>query len=89
MSLYGTWQGIVRARRNSGYQKWGFVIFRGTHKDDRLWHTFMTLLKEEVAAELQQARLYEELWPDLLWTVIEARETLEGAPKDLVPSDTP
>ncbi|KAM0272159.1 hypothetical protein ACHAQH_008836 [Verticillium albo-atrum] len=74
----------IKGREDSGYAKWGFVIYRGTHNNDTQWENFMTLLKELFAYELRHVGQYEELWHDLLWTVIEDRDSLDGAPKDVI-----
>ncbi|KLU87062.1 hypothetical protein MAPG_06067 [Magnaporthiopsis poae ATCC 64411] len=74
----------VNQRIRYGYHKWGFVIYRCTYDDDALWEAFVTMLKASAAAYLQARKQENILGPDLQWTIIEDRATLDGASKETV-----
>ena len=88
----------INCRVLTGYPKWGFVIYRGTYADDSLWLKALALLKSNAYELLRSFDIdvklnhpdnstpgcEELLGPDLQWTVIEDRATLDGATKDAV-----
>lgn len=76
--------GLVDQRAHGGFQKWGFVILRGTYGNDAEWSILMALLKQSIAESLQLAKRVLELGPYLEWTVIEDRANLENASTDVV-----
>src|ERR1051325_1601690 len=74
----------INTRVLTGYPKWGFVIYRGTYKDDILWDKCITLVKINAHQWLLDKDQVNILEPDLEWTIIEDRDTLDGAPKEVV-----
>jgi hypothetical protein len=76
--------GLVDQRAHGGFQKWGFVILRGTYGNDAEWSILMALLKQSIVESLQLAKRVLELGPYLEWTVIEDRANLENASTDVV-----
>ncbi|KAI1129346.1 hypothetical protein F5Y10DRAFT_238400 [Nemania abortiva] len=74
----------ARAMIDTGFEVWGFLIYRCTYGDDDVWDRYMTHLKEAVHKDL------DILGRDILmeqyaqWTVIEDKETLDGASKQEV-----
>jgi hypothetical protein len=84
VSTGSDYDGLINFRVWSSIPKWGFVIFRGTYDNDAEWNTFIALLEQSVVRGLQFAKLEDKLRPDLEWTIIEDRASLEGASKDTV-----
>lgn len=74
----------INQRIHYGYHKWGFVICRCTYDNDALWEAFVTMLKTSAAAYLRKWEQEDLLGPDLQWTIIEDRATLDGASKETV-----
>ncbi|KAF6834860.1 hypothetical protein CMUS01_06014 [Colletotrichum musicola] len=74
----------INTRAVVGYPKWGFVIYRGTYNDDKLWPKCVALLKGSVNHWLRDRNQEDVLQLDLVWTIVEDRETLDGAPKEAV-----
>ncbi|WYZ43574.1 hypothetical protein EsH8_VII_000010 [Colletotrichum jinshuiense] len=74
----------INTRVTVDYPKWGFVVYRGTYSDDTLWEKCVALLKSNVNYWLRVHNQEDILGPDLVWTIIEDRETLDGAPKEEV-----
>ncbi|KAI8631761.1 hypothetical protein F5Y19DRAFT_472644 [Xylariaceae sp. FL1651] len=71
----------ARRMRDTGFETWGFLIYRCTYGDDAAWDCYMQLFKEQVHDDLVcfGRELLMEQYPQ--WTVIEDKETLDGASK--------
>jgi hypothetical protein len=62
--------------KDSKLDKWGYVIYRCTYKDDGAWERFKTIVHEQAQEDLDAT---PELANRLEWTFVEDREILDGA----------
>lgn len=69
--------------QKTGFQTWGFVIYRGTYSDDAAWQRYLDLMKEKIRAYLEEHDLAELLLQYLDFTIIED-PAFDGASKDTV-----
>ncbi|TLD28484.1 hypothetical protein PspLS_03407 [Pyricularia sp. CBS 133598] len=61
----------------------GFAIYR-SYDDDALWDAFVELLRSSLDQSVASCEQTEIMCPNLEWTVIEDRESLNGVSKDEV-----
>lgn len=61
--------------------KWGWVIYRCTYKDDEAWSQFKAEIEDQCRESLRRQDV-PELIDTMEWTFIEDRESLDGASKD-------
>lgn len=71
---------MIRAMQKTGFQTWGFVIYRGTYSNDAAWQRYVDLLKNEIQTKLEYYGRAELLLQYLQWTIIED-PALEGLSK--------
>lgn len=75
---------VIRDMQETGFQRWGFVIYRCAYAKNAQWESYLEFIKASVQEELEFDGLYTLLWKYLDWTIIEDRETLDGASKQEV-----
>ncbi|RYC65033.1 hypothetical protein CHU98_g1148 [Xylaria longipes] len=82
------WNGMMgttaRRMRDTGFETWGFLIYRCTYGDDEAWDRYMALFKQDVHDDLVYNGREWLMEPYAQWTVIEDKETLNGASKQQV-----
>ncbi|KAI1742855.1 hypothetical protein F4680DRAFT_411894 [Xylaria scruposa] len=70
--------------RKTGFETWGFLIYRCTYGDNEAWNRYMEAFKERVHHELEYHGRDWLLEQYAQWTVVEDEETLNGASKQQV-----
>ncbi|KAB5580300.1 hypothetical protein GE09DRAFT_432246 [Coniochaeta sp. 2T2.1] len=75
---------IVRAMIDTGFHEWGFVVYRCVYGDDEAWRQYMEYFEEDVIEGLKDTGGDILLPQYAKWTVMEDRETLDGASIDAV-----
>ncbi|KAH7166405.1 hypothetical protein EDB81DRAFT_918820 [Dactylonectria macrodidyma] len=75
---------IIRDMQEIGFQKWGFVIYRCAYADNAQWESYLEFFKASVKQELEALELSSLLWKYLEWTIVEDRQSLDGASKQRV-----
>ncbi|KAI1350843.1 hypothetical protein F5Y01DRAFT_137019 [Xylaria sp. FL0043] len=79
---WNSWMGTtVSHMRDTGFEAWGFLVYRCTYGDDAAWDRYMQALKDEVHNNLVWCGREWLMEQYAQWTVIEDKETLDGAPK--------
>lgn len=58
--------------------KWGYVIYRCTYGDDKLWEELMQFLKDNARRHLEETNDMD-LWDSLEWKVVSDSQKLDGA----------
>ncbi|KAI1376398.1 hypothetical protein F4677DRAFT_90826 [Hypoxylon crocopeplum] len=74
----------ARVMRDTGFEVWGFLIYRCTYSDDDAWNRYVTCLKEDVHEDLDYLGRDYLMEQYAQWTVIEDKEALDGASKQQV-----
>ncbi|CAJ2502251.1 Uu.00g096450.m01.CDS01 [Anthostomella pinea] len=74
----------IRYMLETGYEQWGFLIYRCTYGDDDAWDSYMAYLREEVHSDLDHSGCDVLLEQYARWTVVEDESLLDGASKDQV-----
>lgn len=72
---------LVYRMQQTGFHKWGFLIYRCAYGDDALWERYLAHLKEASIEDLDYCGRKELLKQYMQWTVIENPEALGGASK--------
>ncbi|KAM5371732.1 hypothetical protein ACJZ2D_007797 [Fusarium nematophilum] len=75
---------LIRDMQETEFRSWGFVIYRCAYATESQWASYLEFFKAAVRDELEFLELSTLLWPLLEWTIIEDRETLDGASKHQV-----
>ncbi|KAI6840176.1 hypothetical protein KC342_g3003 [Hortaea werneckii] len=81
MTLPTPYRNIVDGLSKSKEEKWGFVIYRCTYKDDRDWERFKATVHRRTQEDMADSDV-PEVANFLEWTFVDDRESLEGASKD-------
>lgn len=76
----------IRGMQETGFQKWGFSIFRCTYSDDDAWHRYVQYIRDEAINNLELVGQKFLLEKYLDFPVVEDRGQLDGASKSLVRS---
>ncbi|KAH8666109.1 hypothetical protein BGZ61DRAFT_558943 [Ilyonectria robusta] len=71
----------IQDMQETGFQHWGFVIYRCAYANNAQWESYLEFLKATMQDELEFDGLYTLLWKYLDWTVIEDPDKLDGASK--------
>lgn len=61
------------------YDKWGYVVYRCTYKDDAAWGHFKQTIYQQTRQDLRESDT-PELAEHVEWTFVEDREALDGVP---------
>lgn len=69
---------ISRMLKESNHDKWGFVIYRCTYKNDQDWARFKQLVHDRTKQLIAESDT-PEIADSLEWTFVEERATLDGA----------
>jgi hypothetical protein len=69
---------IARMLKELKHDKWGFVIYRCTYKNDQDWDRFQQLVHDRTREAMAQSDT-PQIADSLEWTFVEDRATLEGA----------
>jgi hypothetical protein len=64
-----------------GLDKWGWVIYRTTYRDDEAWARFRARVEEESRADVAQTNA-PEIVGQLEWTWVEDKDSLDGISRD-------
>ncbi|KAH7305906.1 hypothetical protein B0I35DRAFT_443489 [Stachybotrys elegans] len=75
---------IIRGMQQTGFHKWGFVIYRCTYSDDAAWLRYVHYMRNTIMESLELHDLQLLLSKYLYIPVIEDRERLDGASKTVV-----
>ncbi|RKU48603.1 hypothetical protein DL546_008714 [Coniochaeta pulveracea] len=74
---------ITAIRKSLGEDKserWGFVLIRCTYSSQEAWEKFLRLAKQDAYDYFEQRGMEEsDVYANLVWTVIEDADTLDGA----------
>lgn len=63
--------------------KWGYVVYRCTYGDDKLWEELMQFLKDNARRDLEESKAMD-LWDSLDWKVVSDPHKLDGASTEQV-----
>ncbi|KAI0517891.1 hypothetical protein F5B22DRAFT_635731 [Xylaria bambusicola] len=74
----------ARFMRDTGFETWGFLVYRCAYGDDEAWNRYMEAFKEQVHSTLEYYGRDHLLEQYAQWTVVEDEETLNGASKQQV-----
>lgn len=69
---------MLEGLKHSKHDKWGFVIYRCTYKNDQDWHHFKQLVHDRTKKAMAESDA-PEIADSLEWTFVEDRDTLDGA----------
>jgi hypothetical protein len=69
---------VLNTLEAMNHDKWGFVIYRCTYKDDQAWDRFKQIICESTRTIMQSSDA-PEVANGLEWTFVEDRATLDGA----------
>lgn len=72
---------LIQGMQQTGYQKWGFVIYRCTYTDDEAWSRYVQYVKDKIIAFLDHIGQQFLLEKYLEVQVFEDRDQLDGASK--------
>ncbi|KFA60020.1 hypothetical protein S40285_08764 [Stachybotrys chlorohalonatus IBT 40285] len=77
---------IIQGMQQTGFHKWGFVIYRCTYSDDDAWRRYVQYIRDETirALDFLGVQFLLEKYFDI--EVVEDRDQLDGASKPLVKS---
>lgn len=75
---------LIRGMQQTGYHKWGFIIYRCTYSDDEAWLRYVQYIKDKTISSLDLMGQQFLLEKYLDFPVIEDRYQLEGASKSVV-----
>ncbi|KAF4962297.1 hypothetical protein FSARC_9615 [Fusarium sarcochroum] len=75
---------MIRDMQETGFKRWGFVIFRSAYTDESQWKSYIEFFKAAVEDDLKFYEISTLLMPHLEWTIIEDHETLNNASKQEV-----
>ncbi|KAK5637687.1 hypothetical protein RRF57_013402 [Xylaria bambusicola] len=82
--LNSTMGATAQFMRDTGFETWGFLIYRCTYGDDEAWNRYMEAFKKQVHSVLEHYGRDWLLEKYAQWTVVEDEETLNGASKQQV-----
>ncbi|KAI1302208.1 hypothetical protein F5Y03DRAFT_362040 [Xylaria venustula] len=74
----------ARHMLDTGFDTWGFIVYRCTYDDDAAWDRYMQALKDEAHRDLVWNGREWLIEQYAQWTAIEDNETLDGASKQKV-----
>ncbi|KAI7483805.1 hypothetical protein KC351_g4901 [Hortaea werneckii] len=69
---------VLNTLEHMKHDKWGFVIYRCTYRDDAAWDRFKHIVFENTRKEMQASDA-PQLADKLEWTFVEDRTALDGA----------
>ncbi|KAH7140197.1 hypothetical protein B0J13DRAFT_504247 [Dactylonectria estremocensis] len=75
---------MIRDMQETGFQEWGFVIYRCAYADNLQWESYLEFFKASVKQQLEAFELSSLLWKYLEWTIIEDPQALDGASKQQI-----
>lgn len=77
---------IIQGMQQTGFQKWGFLVYRCTYSDDEAWLRYVQYIRDKTIANLDHLgqRFLLEKYLDI--QVVEDRNQLDGASKSQVRS---
>jgi hypothetical protein len=81
MSLPSTQRNILQGLAKLKHDKWGFVIYRCTYRDDQAWNRFKQIVHTRTQDDMADSDAPEAA-DSLEWTFVDDRVTLDGASKD-------
>ncbi|KAI7466088.1 hypothetical protein KC357_g7469 [Hortaea werneckii] len=83
MTLPTPYRNLVDRLSKLKQDKWGFLIYRCTYRDNRDWELFKAIVHRRTQKDMAYSDV-PELADSLEWTFIEDRNSLEDASKDHV-----
>ena len=78
MPLPSAHRNILDGLTKLNHDKWGFVIYRCTYKNDQDWARFKQLVHDRTKQLIAESDT-PEIADSLEWTFVEERATLDGA----------
>ncbi|KPM46252.1 hypothetical protein AK830_g248 [Neonectria ditissima] len=75
---------IIRDIQETGFQHWGFVIYRCAYASNLQWESYLEFFKARLKQDLEHLELDTLPWQYLEWTIIEDPASLDGATKQNV-----
>ncbi|KAI7203894.1 hypothetical protein KC316_g962 [Hortaea werneckii] len=81
MTLPSPYGNILDGLSSSKEEKWGFVIYRCTYRDNQDWERFKAIVHRRTQEDMADSDV-PEIANSLEWTFVDDRDSLEGASKD-------
>lgn len=81
MSLPSAQRKILEDLAKLGHDKWGFVIYRCTYRDNQAWDRFKDIVRRRTLEDMADSDAPEAA-DRLQWTFVDDEASLDGASKD-------
>ncbi|ROT37997.1 hypothetical protein SODALDRAFT_324451 [Sodiomyces alkalinus F11] len=72
---------MIWCMQQTGYHRWGFVVYRCTYSDDDAWARYVERMKQAAVDDLSRYGRDLLLAKYVDWTIVEDRDALDGASK--------